>query len=58
MANKGKTNIYLIKTSLEQGWSLTQLVGVVLEEPVAGSGHDVRRYRAVAELGQVCSGER
>ena len=58
MANKGKTNIYLIKTSLRKEWSLTQLVGLVLEEAVACCGHDVRRYRAVAELGQDCSGKR
>ena len=58
MANKGKTNIYLIKTSMEHKRSLTQVVvGVVLEETVAGPGHDVSN-RAVSELGQVCSGER
>ena len=42
MANKGKTNIYLIKTSLKEDWSLTQVVSLVPEDAVAGCGHDVR----------------
>ena len=42
MANKGKTNIYLIKTSRRDEWSLTQVLGLVPEKAVAGSGHDVR----------------
>ena len=41
MANKGKTNIYLIKTSQREEWSLTQVVGLVLEDAVACCGHDV-----------------
>ena len=41
VANKGKTNIYLIKTSLRHERSLTLVVRVVLEEAVASSGHDV-----------------
>ena len=39
---KQRKNKYLSdKTSLKDDWSLTQVVRVVLEDAVAGCGHDV-----------------